>query len=100
MTEDASVAEAKKELGKSNEVKAKIVAEAYSRFNARPTPTQEEADLVALGVAVTEKEPDGSPEDPRGVPIATRVLAASPNPNASGYATRAHRSARSETPSA
>jgi len=34
----------------------------------KPTPTQEECDLAAMGMHVMEKEPDGSPEDPTSIP--------------------------------
>jgi hypothetical protein len=37
-----------------------------ARRGWKPTPSQEEADLVAMGVPTGEvpKQPDGSPEDP------------------------------------
>ncbi|MFH0298366.1 IPT/TIG domain-containing protein [Bradyrhizobium sp. 31Argb] len=42
---------------------------------SKPTPTQEENDLAAMGEHVIEKEPDGSPLDP-GVPYPPEL----PNP--------------------
>lgn len=51
----------------------------------KPTPTQEECDLAASGVPVTEHEPDGSPPD-------LGVISASMEPKSasqgSGYQTR------------
>lgn len=102
MADTPEVAETKKELAKGNEVKWKINEAASARMNVKPTPTQEEADLAALGAPVQEKEPDGSEPDHRNQPIQTRVLAAQPNPSSGGYSTRGHRSAShasSTTPS-
>ena len=35
---------------------------------AKPTPTQEELDRIAMGDFVIDKEPDGSPEDEAAAP--------------------------------
>src|SRR5262249_31199774 len=37
----------------------------------KPTPTQEENDRAAVGEHVTEKEPDGSPEQESSAPVAS-----------------------------
>jgi len=42
---------------------AREAKEAEAPAQGKPTPTQEENDLAAMGVHVTEHEPDGSPEE-------------------------------------
>jgi hypothetical protein len=49
--------------------------------NVKPTPTQEENDLAAMGEHVLEHEPDGSPPDPgtnQPAPLSTRAMEAKP----------------------
>lgn len=41
----------------------------------KPTPTQEENDLAAMGINVMDKELDGSPEDQRNIPPVVGVQA-------------------------
>jgi hypothetical protein len=60
MSEQAT-AEAKKVLADDKEVRAKQDAQRAVMAKAKPTPTQEECDLAALGVHVEEHEEDGSP---------------------------------------
>ena len=55
-------AQAKEQVAKSNEVKAKQVEQAYHA--STPTPTQEENDLAAEGAHILEHEHDGSDPDP------------------------------------
>jgi hypothetical protein len=98
MADDPAMEAAKKELAKTNEVKTKLIAETTARLNARPTPTQEESDLVALGVAVPNKEDDGSGPEPRFV--ITRTLEPAPATGSQSYATRStHRAAHSSSSS-
>jgi hypothetical protein len=63
MTDNEQTTAAKKRLAdersardKANEAQAKMAS------GVKPTPTQEENDLAAMGVHITEHEPDGSPE--------------------------------------
>jgi hypothetical protein len=63
MTDNEQTTAAKKRLAddraardKANEAHAKMAS------GVKPTPTQEENDLAALGVHLMEHEPDGSPE--------------------------------------
>jgi hypothetical protein len=64
MTDDANkkMAEDKKTLEKQNEQRAKA-AEERAKHAGKPTPTQMENDLAAMGNH-PELEPDGSPPDP------------------------------------
>lgn len=68
----------------------------------KPTPTQDENDLAALGVHVLEKEPDGSPETG---PIGTtqdreaqtrQSEARKPGSPSGGYQTRATQASKAE----
>ena len=63
MTDTEQTAAAKKKLAderaardKANEQQAKTAGA------TKPTPTQEENDMAAMGVHVLEHEPDGSPD--------------------------------------
>lgn len=75
-----NVDEAKARLAKDREAR-----DAQTRLVAgevKPTPTQEENDLAALGVPLTEHEPDGSPPQP---PPGAEAQKGAPSP---GYQTR------------
>jgi len=71
------MADKQHDVNKANEEAArKKIAEQKSAREAqakeapvegKPTPTQEENDLAAMGVHVIDKEPDGSPEQPQGM---------------------------------
>jgi hypothetical protein len=54
----------KKQLEADRKVSDKSRAEYAARSKGKPTPTQEENDIVALGGHVLEHEPDGSDPDP------------------------------------
>lgn len=72
-------------LKKSTEERRKITDEANKRMSSsRPTPTQEELDLAALGVHLREHADDGSGPEPRYV--LTRTL--EPQAIPGGYQTR------------
>ena len=58
---DTRLAEDKKRLAAEREAREKA-REERDKKRGRPTPTQEEADLAALG-AHPELSPDGSPEE-------------------------------------
>lgn len=66
MTEQVT-AEAKKVLADDKEIRAKQDAQRALMAKAKPTPTQEECDLAALGVHVEEHEEDGSPLEKREI---------------------------------
>jgi hypothetical protein len=74
--ERARATEAQKEAVKkrlADERTAREKAHAEQRdatAGIKPTPTQEENDLQASGVHVTDHEPDGSPPDPGITPAA------------------------------
>jgi len=55
---------AKKQLAADREASERSRAEFAERMKGKPTPTQEENDLAALGSPVFEKEDDGSGPDP------------------------------------
>ena len=61
-TNDAIEA-ARRQLALDKEAREKTAAEYAERMKGKPTPTQEENDLAALGAHVHEKEHDGSPHE-------------------------------------
>jgi hypothetical protein len=64
-TKPAAISDAAQaRLAASDDEKKKIVENVDKRHNVRPTPTQRECDLAALGQSVLEKEDDGSGPDP------------------------------------
>jgi hypothetical protein len=65
MAEDEA---ARKQLAADRVVSEKSRAEFAERMKGKPTPTQEENDLAALGASVLEKEDDGSGPDPNLTP--------------------------------
>lgn len=83
---------AKQALQEQREERGKATAEAVQRMEStQPTPTQEENDLAKLGVAVDEKEDDGSGE----TVIEKRIVANQPlGPH--GYETRSARAKSDE----
>jgi len=64
MADDPATEAAKKQLAENNKILEKSRAEYAERTKGKPTPTQEENDLAALGGHVTEHEDDGSGPDP------------------------------------
>jgi hypothetical protein len=86
------VEETKKRLADEKTAREKAHAEQREAMaGVKPTPTQEENDLAASGVHVVEKEPDGSPLDTGGVPVAEekRHAEAGKTPQRGAYPTRA-----------
>jgi hypothetical protein len=75
---------AKKQLEKDREVSDKSRAEFAERMKGRPTPTQEENDLHALGAYFAEHSDDGSGPDPNN--FSTKQAEAGKQPAA--YQTR------------
>jgi len=55
---------AKKQLASDKEARQRSNEEYQKRMKGRPTPTQEECDLIKLGAAPDSLEPDGSEPDP------------------------------------
>ena len=62
---DDTTETAKKKLAEERKVSDKVKADFAERAKGKPTPTQEENDLAALGAHITEHEPDGSDPDPQ-----------------------------------
>jgi hypothetical protein len=87
MAEDPSMTEARKRLAEAREASDKIRAEFVERTKGRPTPTQEENDLHALGGYFVEHSEDGSGAELR------QMEAAKP---AATYQTRAAAPRRAE----
>jgi len=79
-------------LKTQKENQAKSNAEADKRMSqSKPTPTQDENDLAALGSPVLEKEDDGSGPDPHNQPlgaVAPVKRAAAADDHAASYKTR------------
>jgi hypothetical protein len=93
-------AQAKEQVAKSNEVKAKQVEQAYSH-GGTPTPTQEENDLAALGVHTDEHADDGSGPSPQFELVNTahtKKQTEASKPAGGNYQTRAASPAPRETP--
>lgn len=59
---------AKRSLEQSQAAAEKTRTDQEAAARGKPTPTQQENDLAALGAHVVDKEPDGSPEQPAGAP--------------------------------
>jgi hypothetical protein len=74
----------KKQLEADRKVSDKSRAEYAARSKGKPTPTQEENDIVALGGHILEHEADGSDPDPNVVAHNKSMSAHKPQ----SYATR------------
>ena len=85
-------AAAKEEIQKEREQRAKNIAE-FEKRQGKPTPTQEENDLAALGVHIETHEDDGSGPEPK-VNLTRQVEAEKP---AGGHYTTRHATSRSTT---
>ena len=81
----------KKKFADERETRAKASAASSKEGVAasKPTPTQEENDLAASGVPVTEHEDDGSGPDPNVAATQGKQSEAKPAAARGGYATRA-----------
>lgn len=89
-----ATAQAKEQQQKGAEAKAKSVEEAYST-QGKPTPTQEENDLAALGVPFETHEEDGSGPEPELRIVRTKQSEAG-KPSGATYATRSAAESRKE----
>jgi hypothetical protein len=80
----------KKKLGEERKVREERSSKAAKAAgDIKPTPTQEENDLAASGVPVTEHEDDGSGPDPAGQAQDKDSKQAEANKPKAGYSTRA-----------
>jgi hypothetical protein len=64
LADDPATETAKKTLAEEHKASDKSRAEFVERTKGKPTPTQEENDIVALGGHILEHEDDGSAPDP------------------------------------
>ena len=64
MADTPSTENAKKQLAEDRKATDRSRAEYAERMKGKPTPTQEENDLSALGAHILEHEDDGSGQDP------------------------------------
>ena len=86
---------AKKVIAEQRQAREQRMAEAPE--GGKPTPTQEENDLAAMGVHIPEHEPDGSPvQDPTGTPLDKHNKQSTAKPGTAGYQTRAAQPAKPE----
>jgi hypothetical protein len=79
---------AAKQLAEDRKVTDKSRADFVERTKGKPTPTQEENDLAALGAHFHEHEPDGSDLDP-GIEANRKQMEAKKPQEGAGYSTRA-----------
>jgi hypothetical protein len=80
---------ARKALSEEKKVVEKSRSEFAERMKGKPTPTQEELDMSALGANILEHEDDGSGPDPNA---SSRSMEADRKP-AQSYQTRQHAAA-------
>ena len=90
MADDPATENARKLLVEERKVSERSRQEFIERSKGKPTPTQEENDLAALGAHIMEHEADGSDPDPN-----VRHLEAG---RPQSYQTRQHAAARPATP--
>jgi hypothetical protein len=84
MTDEVNEA-AKKRLAEENKLREKSAAEYAERMKGKPTPTQEENDLAALGHTFVEHEDDGSKHE---TPLNERTRQLEAGKPAARYPTR------------
>jgi hypothetical protein len=100
--DQAAKAQQEAEKKRAEEAKKKIGEERKAREEAsksgaksgveasKPTPTQEENDLAAMGIHVVDKEPDGSDEQPSPAEqMEKKTKQSEARPSGAGYQTRA-----------
>jgi hypothetical protein len=80
---DAEMEAAQKQLAQEQQLTNKSKDEYAARMRGKPTPTQQENDLAALGAHFHEHEPDGADPDP----FQTKQSEAA-KPSGGGYQTR------------
>jgi hypothetical protein len=79
---------AAKQLAEERKYSDASKAEYQARMKGKPTPTQEENDLAALGAHFAEHEPDGSDPDPYNNPSQMTKVSEPTKPSGGGYQTR------------
>jgi hypothetical protein len=96
--DDQAAEHAKKTMEENKKLTEQSRAEFGERTKGKPTPTQEENDLAALGVHITEHDEDGSNPDPHGQAGATdtRHMEGQRASRPQSYATRQHTAAKTE----
>ena len=88
LADDPATANAQKQLAEERKAVERLHAEFAQRTKGKPTPTQEENDLAALGAHILEHEDDGSGPHPHE----TKSLEAErSHAKPQNYQTRAHR---------
>jgi hypothetical protein len=91
---------AKKQLASDKEARQRSTEEYQKRMKGRPTPTQEECDLIKLGAAPDALEPDGSDPDPNnGLIFGQHSRQLEPAHSGGGYQTRQSTARSSESKS-
>jgi hypothetical protein len=89
LADDPATEQAKKTLAEERKAADKSRAEFAERTKGKPTPTQEENDLAAVGAHILEHEDDGSGPDP----FNKAMEADKPHARPQSYATRQTRAA-------
>ena len=89
---DDNMENAKKALAEEQKILEASRAQYAERMKGKPTPTQAENDLAALGAHITEHEADGSDPDPNVRHFeASKVSGTSTGSRPQTYQTRAHK---------
>jgi len=89
---DEAMENAKKRLEEDNKMLEASRAQYAERMKGKPTPTQQENDLAALGAHITEHEADGSDPDPNVRHFeASKASGTSTGSRPQTYQTRAHK---------
>jgi hypothetical protein len=89
LADNAVTEQAKKALAEDRKISDRSRAEYAERSKGKPTPTQEENDLAALGGHILEHEDDGSGPDPFNKGMEERQIEADkPHARPQNYATR------------
>jgi hypothetical protein len=91
--DDPATENARKVLSEEIKATEKSRADFASRSKGKPTPTQEELNMTALGAHILEHEEDGSDPDPN---VQTRQIEASSSSKPAQYSTRQQHSSKSE----
>ena len=92
LADDPATANAQKQLAEERKAVERSRAEFAERTKGKPTPTQEENDLAALGAHILEHEPDGSDPDPN---VSKSLEADKPHARPQAYQTRSTHPQRS-----
>ena len=92
LADDPATANAQKQLAEERKAVERLHAEFAQRTKGKPTPTQEENDLAALGAHILEHEPDGSDPDPN---VSKSLEADKPHARPQAYQTRSTHAQRS-----